>query len=309
MELQRQISNLYITYPRTFGVQVAVIPAYNEAATIGSVVMQTRPHVDSVIVVDDGSDDQTAQIADRAGVQVLAHNQNRGKGKAIQTGLEAGIEIGANILILLDGDGQHDPDSIPELIEPIKNESADLVIGSREQPGQGTPSRHRKLGRGVLDSITNVVSDTTVSDTQSGFRAIHAELAEEFDVAEDGMGSESSMLSQANTNGARIVEVPIEEHYPETATPTHHPIKHAIAVLNSLLRIIRRDHPLFVFGIIGLVSLLFGGYLGYDMTTHYWATGEFWPGRAMVSMLFTIIGTQLMTAALILDSVKLRSNN
>ena len=289
--------------------RVAIIPAYNEAATIGSVVLQTRPHVDSVIVVDDGSNDKTSQIAERAGAQILTHKQNSGKGAAIRTGLQAGIEAGADILVLLDGDGQHDPDSIPELVEPIENDSADLVVGSRERRGRGTPPRHRKVGRSILDSITNAVSDTTVSDTQSGFRAMRAGLAKEIDVTESGMGIESSMLSQANMNGSRIVEVPIEEHYPETATPTQHPVRHSIAVLNSLLKIVRRDHPLLVFGIVGIVSLLFGGYLGYDTATHYWATGAFWPGRAMLSMLFAIIGTQLITAALILDTVKLRSSN
>lgn len=289
--------------------RVAVIPAYNEAATIGSVVLQTHPHVDSVIVVDDGSTDKTALIADRAGAQVLIHDTNRGKGDAIQTGLHAGIEIEANVIILLDGDGQHNPDSIPELIEPIETDSADFVVGSRTKNGQGAPPKHRKIGRSVLDSITNTVSDTTVSDTQSGFRALQDDLVAEIDVTESGMGIESSMLSQANRKGARIVEIPVEEHYPETAEPTQHPIRHSTAVLNSLLKIVRRDHPLLVFGIVGIVSLLFGGFLGYDTATHYWTNGDFWPGRAMLSMLFAIIGTQLITAALILDTVRLRRSS
>jgi len=286
-------------------VRVAVIPAHNEAATIGTVVLQTQPHVETVIVIDDGSTDKTAEIAQLAGARVCSHDQNKGKGAAIQTGFELGMTDDADTLVFLDGDGQHDPDSIPALVEPIENGESDLVIGSRTKQGIGTAPRHRKVGRGILDTVTNVINGTEVTDTQSGFRAMRAGLIEEMIFEDTGMGIESTILTEAVGAGAQVSEIPVQEHYPKTASPNHNPISHAVAVLSSILKIVRREHPLLVFGIIGAMSLLLGGYLGYDTTTHYWATQVFWPGRAMLSMLFAIIGTQLITAALILDSVNL----
>lgn len=285
--------------------RVAVIPAHNEAATIGTVVLQTQPHVETVIVIDDGSTDKTAEIAQLAGARVCSHDQNKGKGAAIQTGFELGMTDDADTLVFLDGDGQHDPDSIPALVEPIENGESDLVIGSRTKQGIGTAPRHRKVGRGILNTITNAANGTEVTDTQSGFRAMRAGLIEEMIFEDTGMGIESTLLTEAVGAGAQVSEIPVQEHYPKTASPNHNPISHAVAVLSSILKIVRREHPLLVFGIIGAISLLLGGYLGYDTTTHYWATQVFWPGRAMLSMLFAIIGTQLITAALILDSVNL----
>lgn len=285
--------------------RVAVIPAHNEAATIGTVVLQTQPHVETVIVIDDGSTDKTAEIAQLAGARVCSHDQNKGKGAAIQTGFELGMTDDADTLVFLDGDGQHDPDSIPALVEPIENGESDLVIGSRTKQGIGTAPRHRKVGRGILNTITNAVNGTEVTDTQSGFRAMRAGLIEEMIFEDTGMGIESTLLTEAVGAGAQVSEIPVQEHYPKTASSNHNPISHGVAVLSSILKIVRREHPLLVFGIIGAISLLLGGYLGYDTTTHYWATQVFWPGRAMLSMLFAIIGTQLITAALILDSVNL----
>jgi glycosyltransferase involved in cell wall biosynthesis len=268
-------------------------------------VLQTQPHVETVIVIDDGSTDKTAEIAQLAGARVCSHDQNKGKGAAIQTGFELGMTDDADTLVFLDGDGQHDPDSIPALVKPIENGESDLVIGSRTKQGIGTAPRHRKVGRGILNTITNAVNGTEVTDTQSGFRAMRTGLIEEMIFEDTGMGIESTLLTEAVGAGAQVSEIPVQEHYPKTASPNHNPISHGVAVLSSILKIVRREHPLLVFGIIGAISLLLGGYLGYDTTTHYWETQVFWPGRAMLSMLFAIIGTQLITAALILDSVNL----
>lgn len=285
--------------------RVAVIPAVDEAATLGSVILQTQPHVDEVIVVDDGSGDATGLIASRAGAEVRSHERNRGKGAALRTGIGAAIDAGADVVVLLDGDGQHDPESIPSLVEPIEAGDADLVIGSRRLGGAGTPPRHRKAGRRVLDAITNVVGETDVSDTQSGFRAMRADWVEGVEITESGFGVESVMLTEARRSGARIVEIDVAEDYPSAATPNQNPMRHAVDVVRSLLRVVRRDRPLVTFGVVGLGCLLLGGYLGFDTATHYWSTREFWPGRAMLSMLFSIIGTQLLTAAIILDFIGL----
>ena len=107
----------------------AVIPAYNEEKTIGSVVLEAKQHAMRVIVVDDGSQDATGKIAKLAGAQIIHHPQNQGKGAALKTGLQAAED--ADIVVTLDSDGQHHPQEIPQILEPIVQGRADLVNGSR----------------------------------------------------------------------------------------------------------------------------------------------------------------------------------
>lgn len=218
--------------------RVAIVPAYNEARTIGSTVLGTTPHVDETIVVDDGSSDATAEIAERAGATVRRHDRNRGKGRALKTGIEVGLER-ANVLVFLDGDGQHDPSLVPRLVGPIERDEADFVIGARTLPGDGTPAIYRHLGRNVLDLLTNLVTDTTISDTQSGFRAIDSSLLADIDVEEHGMGVESAMLVRADGADARIVEVAVPDHYPSMASPSRNPLTHSTTVIRSVLRLLR----------------------------------------------------------------------
>lgn len=288
-------------------VRIAVIPAFNEARTIGSTILRTEEHVDRVVVVDDGSADLTAEVASRAGATVLSHEENSGKGTALQTGIRAGLDAGADVLVFLDGDGQHDPERIPDLATPIEQGDAELVIGSRTVAGDGSPPRHRRFGRMVLDWTTNRVSGSTFADTQSGFRAVDADLLRRIAPDEPGFGFEAVTLRNARQVGASIAEVDVRNNYPPEASPSHHPVNHSMAVLRSLLRIVRREHPLLVFGGIGVALIAAGLYLGFDTASHYYATGEFWPGRAMLSMLFSIVGVQLLMGAVILDLMDLDS--
>lgn len=110
---------------------VAVIPAYNEGLVIGSVTLQTKQHADHVIVVDDGSSDRTAETARLAGADVVRLPENAGKAKAMMTGFARARELGYDAVVMLDGDGQHDPDEIPAVAAPVLVGAADLVIGSR----------------------------------------------------------------------------------------------------------------------------------------------------------------------------------
>ncbi|HEY49630.1 MAG TPA: glycosyltransferase family 2 protein, partial [Dehalococcoidia bacterium] len=129
---------------------VAAIPCFNEEQSIGSVVVMTRKFVDSVIVIDDGSSDATAEVAREAGADVYQHGENRGYGVAIRSALIKGNELKADILVILDGDGQHDPKDIPNLIEPILAGEADVVVGSRFLGMGAKPPFYRRLGQHVL---------------------------------------------------------------------------------------------------------------------------------------------------------------
>ena len=127
---------------------LAGIAAYNEARYVGSIVLQAKQYVDQVIVVDDGSTDNTAKVAELAGAAVIRHAENRGKGAAIQSILAEAKKRNPDILVLLDADAQHDPNEIPILLKPI-SEGFDLVIGSREAQKDKTP-RYRRIGQKVL---------------------------------------------------------------------------------------------------------------------------------------------------------------
>jgi len=284
----------------------AVIPCFNESRTIGSLVIETLSYVDQVLVVDDGSSDQTAFIAERAGAEVLRFDENRGKGVALRQGLRRAVDAGAEIVITLDGDGQHAPRSIPALLEPIEKDGVEVVVGARNNSGDGSASVIRSLGRRILDTATNTQMTSTVSDTQSGFRAFSSTAIQELQGIDSGMGVESEMLIQADRSGLQIKEVDVEEHYNSEATSTVHPIRHGRQVLWSILRVIRFQRPLLFFGTISLVLLGAGGIFGLDTATHYYATREFWPGKALLSLLCTVVGVQLGTAGILLDYLNKR---
>ncbi len=152
---------------------LAAIPCYNERIPIGYVVLIARKHVDEVLVIDDGSIDNTAEVAKEAGAVIVSHEVNKGKGAAIKTALKYATEGEFDALVLLDGDGQHDPNQIPLLIQLLQDDTADVVIGFREL---NQMPRYRRLGRVVLDYTT--AAGRLTRDSQSGFRALNRKAVE-----------------------------------------------------------------------------------------------------------------------------------
>lgn len=152
----------------------AIIPALNEEISIGTVVLKTKKYADHVIVVDDGSTDDTAEVARIAGAYVIKHSKNRGKGWALETGFDEARKNGTKIIVTIDADGQHDPSEIPKVIGPIISREADMVIGSRYLNGNSIPI-YRRIGQRILDRTTNINSGINITDTQSGFRAFAVE--------------------------------------------------------------------------------------------------------------------------------------
>ncbi len=151
----------------------AVIPAFNEEKTIAAVVKETRLYVDEVVVVDDGSTDSTQKIAHDSGATVLRHTRNMGYGNALATGFRYFKGNGAKVLVVLDGDGQHNPQEIPNLVTPVANGSADIAIGSRfmNKECEAEIPAYRKFGIGIVNRAWKMASGEERSDTQCGFRA------------------------------------------------------------------------------------------------------------------------------------------
>lgn len=186
---------------------VAVIPCYNERYTIAEVVREAKSHVDEVVVADDNSDDNTAEFAEEAGARVIKNTTiRRGTGYNTKRGLD-GVS-NADIVVTLDGDGQHIADEIPRVLESMLSNDADLVIGSRFMQ-ECRITGYRKFGIDVITWLYNFGHKTKVVDTQSGFRAYTRRLLDILTIEERGFGFSTEVLIKARTRGFKILEVPI----------------------------------------------------------------------------------------------------
>jgi len=207
---------------------IAAIPCYNEEQFVGDVVRRVSQYVNQVIVVDDGSSDRTAEVAKTAGATVIRHDVNTGPGGAYKTCFQAARDHGAEVLITLDGDEQHDPDELPRLLHPLLDGEADLVIGSRFLDPYEVP-RYRKFGIDVITFLYNVGSKVKVVDAQSCYRGYNKKALDRLHITEDGFGFSVELLVQARKKGLRIVEAPISCIYHE-ASHSMNPVLHGIGV-------------------------------------------------------------------------------
>lgn len=191
---------------------LALIPAYNEEATIADVLAATRPFVDGVIVVNDGSMDRTSQIARSQGAMVVDHVINRGLGAAIGTGFATARRLGADVVVTLDADGQHDPAEIQKFLTAIEH-GADVVIGSRMLTGFTGMPLHRRIAQVIGNLVTFVLFGAWVTDSQSGFRAFTSFALSRIQIRTNRMEVSSELVSEAKRNNLNLVEVPIKAIY------------------------------------------------------------------------------------------------
>ncbi len=278
-----------------------ILPAYNEEVSIGSIVLLARQHVDRVIVVDDGSSDRTAEIAEKVGAEVIVHSPNRGKGVALKTGFEAAE--GADIIVTMDSDGQHDPADIPKLVAPILEGIADMVNGSRYLNGndKNTPA-YRRVGQTVLDKATNMNSGIQVTDSQSGFRAFAGYTKDIFRFNTNGMAIESEMLADAGNARLRIKEVEIGVRY-DVDGSTENPIRHGLMVLLKILKDMEFNRPLYYFTIPGIALGTGGIYLGLGFLHTFYLGGSLNFGPTILMILLTLVGTFMAFTGIMLHSI------
>ncbi|MFA5935743.1 MAG: glycosyltransferase family 2 protein [Patescibacteria group bacterium] len=197
---------------------VAVLPAFREETRIGDAIRGVLPLVDAIVVVDDGSGDGTAERAEEAGAVVLRHRLNRGQGAALRTGTEAALRLGADIVLHVDADGQHDPASIPVVLEPLRSGTADVVFGSRFLGQEATnmpTSRRILLAAARTFNAFAVGVPRRVTDPQSGFRALTAQAARTVDFRQDRFAHCSEILRLVTRSNLRWMEVPVTIRYSE----------------------------------------------------------------------------------------------
>jgi glycosyltransferase involved in cell wall biosynthesis len=282
---------------------LAGIAAYNEARYVGSILLQARQYVDEVIVVDDGSTDNTARVAELAGATVVRHAENKGKGAAIQSILAEARKRNPDVLILLDADAQHDPNEIPVLIKPI-SEGFDLVIGSREAQNYKTP-RYRRVGRKVLLHSARLASKANISDSESGFRALSPKAINDLELKANGFAVESEMITLAADKNLKITEVPISNIYTMDGS-TLNPVRHGIDVLSRIIVMISERRPLLFFGLAGGILLVIGLIIGFRVINIAATTGSLAVGSAVLTALFIIAGILSVFTGIILNALSRR---
>jgi glycosyltransferase involved in cell wall biosynthesis len=192
----------------------AVIPAYNAAPHLAGVIDRVARHVrrDRILVVDDGSRDNTREVASKAGATVVMHAQNQGKGAAIRTGLARAQEIGPAFAILLDADGQHNPDEIPDFVARQKETGADMVVGNRLVRAANMPWL-RKATNYVTSAVVSLLAGRRVPDSQNGYRLIRLAHFKKFPLTTNRYEIESEMIIRAGRAGGKIASVPVETIY------------------------------------------------------------------------------------------------
>ena len=292
-------------YPQHCPVKViALIPAFNEDRFIGSVVIKARKYADVVLVVDDGSTDLTAEVAQAAGALVVSHAENQGKGEALNTGFRKARELDEDgVVVVLDADGQHEPAEIPVVVEPVLEGQADMVVGSRFLEMRSNMSRWRTLGQHVLTLVTNMGSRARLSDSQSGFRAFSPKAVELLVFGQTGFSVESEMQFLARQHGLKVLEVPVSCRYEER--PKRSLPSHGLQVLNGLLGLIGQHRPLLFFGLSGVVLLLAGLALGWQVVEIFYAGGVLPVGYALITVLLAVVGMLTLFTGIILHSIRI----
>ena len=189
-----------------------VIPAYDEEATIADVVVGTLGYVDQVVVVDDGSRDNTASVAEQAGARVVTHQKNIGPGAATKTGIDTARAMGATLVVTIDGDGQHDPSDIPALLATLREERADIVFANRFGRPNQIP-RTRRAFNWCANVVTFLATGAWVADSQCGLKAFGPRALAELELTAAGFEFCTQIVREATHRGWRIAEVPSRVRY------------------------------------------------------------------------------------------------
>jgi len=279
------------------------IPAYNEEKNIASIIVKLKKIVDVVIVCNDGSTDSTSEIAQNLGAVVINHTKNLGYGAGINSIFHKAKEIGSEILITFDADGQHRIEDIDKVIKPISDGQSDIVIGSRflDDSEKEIPN-YRKVGIKVITKITNTSIKKQLTDSQSGFRAYSKKVLGQLSPSESGMGVSTEILIKASSKNFRISEVPIKILY-EGKTSTHNPITHGSSVIISTIKYTSIERPLTFYGIPSVIFLFIGIIFSYMAIQYYVEIGRLSTNLTIVGVSSILIGLVLLITATLLFSL------
>ncbi len=278
------------------------IPAYNEEKNIASIITKLKKITDSIIVCDDGSSDMTSEISKNLGAVVISHKKNMGYGVAINSIFQKSKEMKSDLLVTFDADGQHRVEDIEKVVEPIKNNQADLVIGSRFLDKKSDIPNYRKIGIKVITQVTNASIKKKLTDSQSGFRAYNQRVLSQISPSDIGMGISTEILIKSSSKGLRIMEVPITILY-HGDTSTHNPVSHGTSVLISTIKFTSIEHPLKFYGIPSIIFLIIGGAFTYSAIQFYAEVGRLSTNLTLIAASTILIGIVLIITAILLFSL------
>ena len=284
-----------------------VIPAYNEEKTITSVIKRIPSQIKEVtnieiLVVDDGSTDKTIQVAKEIGAKVISHHYNMGVGGAFNTGLNKALEIGADIMVNIDADGQFSPDEIPKLIAPIIEKNADFVVGDRFsskkdilQKPEGM-SQIKYWGNQQMSRLISVLTGQHFNDVSCGFRAYSKEAMLRLNLMGKFTYTQETFLDLAN-KGISISSIPVSVKYfsARRSRVAHNLWVYFYRTVNIIFRAYRDYRPLKFFTTLGLFPFFIGTISGVFTLIHFIRTGNFTPYKAV-----GLIGLYLVSVAFVL---------
>jgi len=293
-EINEKLNNLKITIG---------IPAFNEEKNIAGIILKLKKITDSIIVCDDGSSDLTGEIAEKLGVILISHPKNSGYGSAIKSIFLKAKEIDSDILVTFDADGQHRVEDINQIIDPIKNNKADIVIGSRflNNLDEEVPN-YRKFGIKIITQLTNASIKKHLTDSQSGFRAYNKKILSDIIPSDSGMGISTEILIKASNKKFRITEVPITILY-SGDTSTHNPVSHGTSVILSTIKFTSIEHPLKFYGIPSFIFYVIGLSFTYLAVQYYSEVGRLNTNLTLIAVGTVVLAVVLMISAVLLYSL------
>ncbi|MBD3228845.1 MAG: glycosyltransferase [Candidatus Lokiarchaeota archaeon] len=282
---------------------IIVIPAFNEEKTIEDVINGCKKHSENIIVVNDGSNDKTEEIAYELGATVISFYRNRGLGNAMKTGLKEALREEADIVITIDGDAQYKTEEIPKLLEVIEKNQADLVLGSRFLGKIEKMSATKRLGNKVFAWMVRNVTGLPLKDPNTGFRVIKSEVIKSINLSSSFTYTQEMILRSVE-EGFRVREVPVTFRKREKGGSRlmSDPAEYGIRASIILFRTFRDYHPIALFGFIGVVILLSGVLLGvYNVYYSFLLATPLSIGQILLAALLMLAGIQILCTGLIAD--------
>lgn len=291
---------------------IITIPAYNEEKTIDKVIKEIPRQIDGiktveVLVINDGSTDNTVTVAKNAGADwIITLKTNRGLAFAFRTGLEAALGKGADIIVNTDGDFQYNQKQIPDLIKPIIEQQADIVLGSRFLGHIEHMSPQKRIGNIIATRVTKMASKYPVTDAQTGFRAFSRDAALHMNILSEYTYVQETIM-QAMNNNLTMVEIPIDFRKREGKSRLMSGVfNYASRATSTILRTYRDYQPITVFSLLGMLFILAGTVTGFRVFVHFLQTGLVAPylPTAVLTTIFWILGAQMFIFGLIADMIK-----
>jgi glycosyltransferase involved in cell wall biosynthesis len=291
---------------------LVVIPALNEEATISDVIGRIPRDIEGfrcveTVVIDDGSTDNTVELAEQAGAHVISHKKNKGVGAAFQTGVQYAIAAEADIMVNMDGDGQFSPEDIPLLLQPLTEDSADMVTASRFIKKEFWPemTKVKFYGNRAMSALISTLVGKKFYDVSCGFRAYKRDVLLVLNLFGNFTYTQESFLD-LSFKGLEIVEVPVRirgtREFGDSRVASNL-FNYAVQTSKIMLRSYRDYKPMFLFGGIALLLLLCGFLLTGFLIIHYVINGTFTPHKwaGFVAGTFYGLGAIAFITALLAD--------